>query len=83
MILKEGKHTFGLYLNTERKWYMLKYVGGKLKDLHPSLNSLDVVVLHELILKRDLGITNVSYEMNVSEAMRKVHCGDYDAVFCP
>lgn len=81
VILKEGKHTFGLYLNTEHKWYMLKYLGGKLKDLHPALKSLDVVVLHELILKRDLGITNVTYEMNASEAMRKVHNGDYDAVF--
>lgn len=81
VILKEGKHTFGLYLNAERKWYMLKYMGDKLKDLHPALNSLDVVVLHELILKRDLGITDVAYEMDVSEALRKVHRGDYDAVF--
>ena len=81
VIPKEGKHTFGLYLNTERKWYMLKYLGGKLKDLHPSLNSLDVVVLHELILKRDLGITDVAYEMDVKEAIRQVHSGDYDAIF--
>lgn len=81
VVPEEGKHAFGLYLNTERKWYMLKYLGGKLKDLHPSLNSLDVVVLHELILKRDLGITDVAYEMDVKEAMRQVHSGDYDAVF--
>ncbi len=81
VILKEGKHTIGLYLNTERKWYMLKYLGGKLKDLHPSLNSLDVVVLHELILKRDLGITDVAYEMDVNEAIKQVHGGGYDAVF--
>ena len=39
------------------------------------------MVLHELILKRDLGITDVAYEMDVKEAMRQVHSGDYDAVF--
>jgi uncharacterized protein (DUF1015 family) len=60
---------------------VLKYLGGKLKDLPPALNNLDVVVLHELILKRDLGITEVAYEMDVKEAMRKVHSGEFDAVF--
>ena len=77
----EGEHTFGLYLNADRKWHILKYLGGKLKDLHPALNNLDVVVLHELILKRDLGITEVAYEMDVNAAINKVHNGDFDAVF--
>jgi uncharacterized protein (DUF1015 family) len=80
-IFAEGEHSFGLYLKADRKWHVLKYLGGKLKDLHPALNNLDVVVLHELILKRDLGITEVAYEMDVKEAMRKVHSGDFDAVF--
>jgi uncharacterized protein (DUF1015 family) len=80
-ILAEGEHTFGLYLKADRKWRVLKYLGGKLKDLPPALNNLDVVVLHELILKRDLGITEVAYEMDVKEAMKKVHSGDFDAVF--
>ena len=77
----EGEHAFGLYLNEDRKWHILKYLGGKLKDLHPALNNLDVVVLHELILKRDLGITEVAYEMDVNAAIQKVHDGDFDAVF--
>jgi uncharacterized protein (DUF1015 family) len=80
-ILAEGEHAFGLYLKADRKWHVLKYLGGKLKDLPPALNSLDVVVLHELILKRDLGITDVAYEMDVKEAVKKVHGGDFDAVF--
>jgi uncharacterized protein (DUF1015 family) len=80
-IFAEGEHTFGLYLKADRKWHVLKYLGGKLKDLPPALNNLDVVVLHELILKRDLGITEVAYEMDVKEAMRKVHSGGFDAVF--
>ncbi len=80
-IFSEGEHTFGLFLKADQKWHVLTYMGGKLKDLHPALNNLDVVVLHELILKRDLGITEVAYEMDVIEAMRKVHRGDFDAVF--
>jgi len=80
-ILDEGDHAFGLYFDTDRKWHILKYLGGKLKDVHPALNNLDVVVLHELILKRDLGVTEVAYEMDVAEAMKKVHNGDFDAVF--
>ncbi len=80
-ILGGGKNTFGLYLDSEQKWYMLKYFGGKLKDVHAALNDLDVVVLHELVLKRDLGITDIAYEMDVNEALKKVRSKEFDAVF--
>lgn len=80
-ISRKGKNTLGLYLHFEKEWHILKYKGHKLEDIHPALNSLDVVLLHELILKRDLGITDVAYEMNVNEAIRRVHDGDFDAVF--
>ncbi len=78
---REGEHSFGLYLNADRKWHILKYFGGRLKDIHPALNNLDVVVLHELILKRDLGVSDVAYEMDVREAIRKVHDREFDALF--
>jgi uncharacterized protein (DUF1015 family) len=81
VLLKAGGHTFGLYLNTDRKWHVLKYLGGRLKDMHPALNNLDVVVLHELILKRDLGVAGVAYEMDVREAIKKVHDHEFDALF--
>ncbi|HTZ18922.1 MAG TPA: DUF1015 domain-containing protein [Dissulfurispiraceae bacterium] len=80
-VLARGEHAFGLYLNADRKWHVLKYLGGKLKDIHPALNNLDVVVLHELILKRDLGVTEVAYEMDVREAVGKVDGGEFDALF--
>ncbi|HMK59957.1 MAG TPA: DUF1015 domain-containing protein [Dissulfurispiraceae bacterium] len=76
-----GKHTLGLYLKSDGKWYLLRYRGGKLKDLHSAINTLDVVLLHELILKRDFGITDVAYEMDIDEAMKRVEAGDFDAVF--
>jgi uncharacterized protein (DUF1015 family) len=76
------KNTFGLYLYGEDSWHVLRYrENDRLKDLPPALGHLDVVVLHELILKRDLGITDIAYEMDVREAMGRVRRGDFDGVF--
>lgn len=80
-IAEGGKNTFGLYLDGEKHWHVLKYKGKGLEDIPPALRELDVVVLHELILKRDLGITDVAYEMNVQEAMSRVHGKEFDGVF--
>jgi len=78
----EGKNTFGLYIGSNENWYILKYKGSDLlKDVHSALRSLDVVVLHELIIKRDLSINDVAYEMDIEESLKKVKRGDFDAVF--
>jgi uncharacterized protein (DUF1015 family) len=77
----EGKNTFGLYLGSNEKWYILKYKGTDLEDVPSVLRSLDVVVLHELIIKKDLGITDVAYEMDITESIKRVRKGDFDAVF--
>lgn len=77
----EGKNTFGLYLGSNEKWYILKYKGTDLEDVPSVLRSLDVVVLHELIIKKDLGITDVVYEMDIAESIKRVRKGDFDAVF--
>jgi len=81
VLSKEGRNSFGLYLDSEKKWYVLKYRGADLGDIHDALKGLDVVILHELILKRDLGITDVAYEMDENEAIRRVSNGDFDAAF--
>jgi uncharacterized protein (DUF1015 family) len=78
---REGKNTFGLYIGDNEEWYILKYKGSDLKDIHPALRNLDVVVLHELIIKRDLGINDVAYEMDIEESLKKVKRGNFDAVF--
>lgn len=76
-----GKNTFGLYLGKEKQWFILKYKGTDLKDISPILQNLDVVVLHELILKRDLGITDVAYEMDAQEAIKRTDSAEFDAAF--
>lgn len=77
-----GKGTFGLYFDNEDHWYVLHYrEKGQLKDIPSPLRTLDVVVLHELILSRDLGITDIAYEMDAGEAAERVRRGDFDGVF--
>lgn len=80
-LAKEGKNTFGLYLGSSEQWYILRYKGTDLEDVETALRELDVVVLHELIIKKDLGITDVAYEMDVAESLSRVKRGDFDAVF--
>ncbi|HXW69809.1 MAG TPA: DUF1015 domain-containing protein [Dissulfurispiraceae bacterium] len=77
----QGKNVFGLCMGKEQKCFILKYKRDGLSDLPPALKHLDVVVLHELILRRDLGITDIAYEMDINEAVGMVRKGDYDAVF--
>jgi len=77
----DEKNVFGFYMNREEVWYILKYKGNSLQDIHPALKDLDVIVLHELILKRDLGVNDIAYEMDAAEAIEKVRRGDYDGVF--
>jgi uncharacterized protein (DUF1015 family) len=76
-----GKHSMGLYLGKEGKWFMLKYRGGEMKDVHPALQPLDVVILRELVLNKETGISELAYEMSADVAVEKANRGEYDAVF--
>ncbi|HSW63695.1 MAG TPA: DUF1015 domain-containing protein [Dissulfurispiraceae bacterium] len=77
----EGKHSFGLYMRTQKGWNLLRYRGGKLKDVHAALGDLDVVIMHELIINRDLMVSEIAYEMSVMESVARVNSGDFDAAF--
>jgi uncharacterized protein (DUF1015 family) len=79
-VLGSGSHTFGMYLEAEKKWFVLKYKGGELKGVHPALQDLDVVILRELILNKE-PVTDLAYEMSVDVAVSRAQKGEYDAVF--
>lgn len=81
LIAKQGKNAFGLCLNKASEFYIIKYRGGELQDVPDALKNLDVVVLHELLLKRDLGITEIAYEMSADLVTEKVRKGEFDAAF--
>lgn len=72
---------FGFYQKKDSALYLLRYKGGGLKDIHPSLKGLDVVILHELVFREFLKVTRVVYEMDASSAMEIVKNDDYDGIF--
>jgi uncharacterized protein (DUF1015 family) len=74
-------HVFGFFQNSERVWYLLKYKGGDLSEVRPELRDIDVIILHELLLKKILGTTEVAYEMDINKALDKVRSGQFGAAF--
>jgi len=79
--LLNKKGHFGFFENKEELWYLLRYRGGNLNEVHPDVRDIDVIILHELILKKLLHTIDIGYEMNIDNALSKVRAGEYNAVF--
>jgi uncharacterized protein (DUF1015 family) len=79
--IRGRSQTLGFYSGREEKQYVLRYKGGGLKGVHPSLKNLDVTILHELVLKDILKTADICYEMDPVRAKDLVKSGGYDAVF--
>jgi len=75
------EHAIGFCQHSNHRQYILKYKGSGTDDLHPALRGLDVTILHELIFKELLQVSDIEYEMDIKEATDKVKKGLYDAVF--
>lgn len=75
-----GFGNFGLYLR-ENKWYILKYRGSFMNNLPEELRCLDVTVLEEMILKKMFPQKEVSYEIEIENAVKMVNEGKFDAIF--
>lgn len=73
------EHALGLYAGGNR--YVLRYRGGDIKDIHPALRKLDVIILHELIFGKLLGVSKCAYEMDYNLARAGVDSGNYGAAF--
>lgn len=80
-LLSNRKGYFGFFENNDDVWYLLKYKGGDLQEVHKDIRDIDVVVLHELILKKLLHTIDIGYEMDINNAFRKVRSGEYNACF--
>jgi len=79
--IADGKHVFGFFQNGGEFWNLLKYKKGDLSDVHPDVREIDVIILHELILKKILHITDIEYEMDIQKAIDKVRSGQCGAAF--
>lgn len=83
-IMSGYDHAIGFYHASSGKssqQYLLRHNGRGLDDLQPELKELDVTILHELIFKKLLKITDISYEMNIKKNMDAVDKGGYAAAF--
>lgn len=79
--LSGKRRVFGFFQKGSDIWHILKYKGGNLSEIHPDLREIDVIILHELVLKKILKTTDIGYEMNVSRAIDKVKSGEFSAAF--
>ena len=79
--LSGKKRVFGFFCRGDDIWHILKYKGGNLSDIHPDLRGIDVIILHELVLKKILKTEEIGYEMDVQRALEKVSSGEFNAAF--
>lgn len=74
-------HTFGLVVGRDERSYILRFRGNDMEGIHPVLKGLDVVILHDLVFKRLLGLSEVHYEMDCRVSRTLISKGVYDAAF--
>jgi uncharacterized protein (DUF1015 family) len=72
---------FGFFQNGSKVWYILKYKKGNLSEVCPDLKEVDVIILHELVLKKIFKVNDIGYEMDVNKALDKVRSGQFSAAF--
>ena len=76
------RHVFGFFQGGSKAWYILKYKGGNLSGIYPDLiRGIDVIILHDLILKKILKVADIEYEMDINKALDRVKSGEFSAAF--
>lgn len=75
------EHAIGFCYRNSDKLYLLRHKGSGLENINPALKELDVTILHELIFKKLLNISEVTYEMDTAETREMVRKGIYDGAF--
>jgi uncharacterized protein (DUF1015 family) len=79
--LSGRKNALGFFRKPEKAWHILTYKGRDLSELHPDLREIDVIILHEMILKKTLMNPEIGYEMDIAKALDRVNQGEYAAAF--
>jgi uncharacterized protein (DUF1015 family) len=75
------RNVFGYFQDRSKIWYILGYRKDNLSEISPDLKNIDVIVLHELILKKILKVSDIDYEMDINKALDKVRRGHFAAAF--
>jgi uncharacterized protein (DUF1015 family) len=75
------KNVFGFFKNDIKKWYLLHYKHDISSEVINDLGDIEVIMLHELVFKKILKVTDIDYEMDIQKALEKVRSRQFDAVF--
>jgi uncharacterized protein (DUF1015 family) len=75
------RRVFGFFKDGDEVWYILKYKEGNLSEVPLGLRETDVIILHELVLKKILKATDIGYEMDINKALDKVKNRQFSAAF--
>jgi uncharacterized protein (DUF1015 family) len=77
------RHVFGYFQDRSNTWYILEYKKENLSEVSSDLRDIDVIVLHELVFKKILKVTDIDYEyeMDINKALDKVRRGQFAAAF--
>ncbi len=79
--LLDKRRSFGFFYKGSAEWYILHYKKGALSEIHPDLREIDVIILHELILKKLFHTTDIGYDMDIKSTLEKVQNGEFAAAF--
>jgi uncharacterized protein (DUF1015 family) len=79
--LSGRRYVFGFFQNSDDLWYLLRFKGNNLTEVHPALREVEVIILHELILKKVFEGGDIDYEMDAKKALDKVRSGRFRAAF--
>jgi uncharacterized protein (DUF1015 family) len=80
-ILSGKRRAFGFFRKGSPGWQILTYRDTAVCEICDDLRQTDVIILHELVLKKIADTTEIGYEMDVKRALDKVRNGDYSAAF--
>ncbi len=73
--------SFGFFRRGSPTWQILSYDENVACDICDDLRQTDVIILHELILKKIADTAEIGYEMDVGRALDNVRSGAYRAAF--
>jgi uncharacterized protein (DUF1015 family) len=79
--LSEKRRAFGFYRRGSETWQILTYREDNVCEICNDLRRTDVIVLHELVLKKISQTTEIGYEMDMRRALERVNSGEFSAAF--
>jgi uncharacterized protein (DUF1015 family) len=80
-ILSGRKRAFGFFRKGNPSWKILTYRDADVCEICDDLRQTDVIILHELVLKKIADTSEIGYDMDVKRALERVSNGDYSAAF--